>query len=138
MQTELPETRTELGIISLRDVCLIADAGEFITHTLDILARFAIDAVYGHHVSDYANARILSLFKEHDLSDLDTVDYLDDKLAALKYLIPAFKETRFIASLMDFQGPSLKVSTAWLSGAGSAGTRFLRSRAYQGSKRKRC
>lgn len=87
LQTELPEIRAELGHTPpLQDVCLIADAGEFITHTLEVLAHFAIDAVYGIHISDYASARISSLVKEHDL---ETVDYLDDKHAALKYSVLA-------------------------------------------------
>ena len=39
LQSELPEIRAELGNISqIQDVCLIADAGEFITHTLESLA----------------------------------------------------------------------------------------------------
>ena len=88
LQSELPEIRAELGnTTQIQDVCLIADAGEFITHTLEILAHFAIDAVYGHHITHYADARISSLVQEHDLSDLEIVDYLDDKHAALKYLI---------------------------------------------------
>ena len=139
LQSELPEIRAELGNTSqIQDVCLIADAGEFITHTLEILAHFAIDAVYGHHISDYANARISSLVQEHDLSDLETVDYLDDKHAALKYLIPFPEPIDTSVSLMMFPDPSRKTSTVWPLEAGPAGTRVLLSRSYQGSKSRGC
>lgn len=139
LQSELPEIRAELGNTSqIQDVCLIADAGEFITHTLEILAHFAIDAVYGHHISDYANARISSLVQEHDLSDLETVDYLDDKHAALKYLIPVSEPINAIISLMIVTDPSPKTSTVWLSEVGPAGTRVLLSRSCQGSKSREC
>ena len=135
LQSELPEIRAELGNTSqIQDVCLIADAGEFITHTLEILAHFAIDAVYGHHISDYANARISSLVQEHDLSDLETVDYLDDKHAALKYLISVSRPIGTTLSLIICPDPSRKTSTVWLLEAGPAGTRALLSRSYQGSK----
>ena len=139
LQSELPEIRAELGNNpQIQDVCLMADAGEFITHTLEILAQFAIDAVYGHHISDYAKARISSLVQEHDLSYLDTVDYLDDKHAALKYFILVPKTIDTIVSLMMFSDPSRKTSTVWLLEAGPPGTRVLHSRSYRGSKSRGC
>ena len=139
LQSELPEIRAELGDTSqIQGVCLIADAGEFITHTLEILAHFATEAVYGHHISDYAKARISSLVQEHDLSYLDTVDYLDDKHAALKYLILVPETIDTIVSLIMSSGPSHKTSTVWLLEAGPPGTKVLLSRSYQGSKSRGC
>ena len=135
LHSELPEIRAELGNTSqIQDVCLISDAGEFITHTLELLAHFAIDAVFGHHITDYANARISSLVQEHDLSDLETVDYLDDKHAALKYLIQSSQTIDTIVSLMMYLDPSRKTSKVLPLGAGPAGTRVLLSLSYQGSK----
>ncbi len=83
-QAELPGITAGLVDSNLDDVCLMADLGDFILHALEILGRFATDAIYGEDIIRYTRGRLQELDEQSDLSDLAVVDYLDDKHAALK------------------------------------------------------
>ncbi|KAL8760161.1 MAG: hypothetical protein Q9184_003418 [Pyrenodesmia sp. 2 TL-2023] len=71
----------------IEDVCLMTDVvGDFILHALEILGRFATDAIYGEEIIRYTRERLHKLEEQSDLSDLAVGDYLDDKHAALKFI----------------------------------------------------
>ena len=68
------------------ETCVLQQLGSFITHILSILAQLASSVVHGEHVQTYARKKLQELVLEHDLSDMNLVDYLDDKHTALKWV----------------------------------------------------
>jgi hypothetical protein len=67
------------------DVCLLEDAGDLVTHLLQVLAGFASYLAHGPPSNYYVERQICDSAEEDGLSDLGIVDYLDDKHAGLKY-----------------------------------------------------
>ena len=65
--------------------CVLEQLGNFITHVLSILAQLASSVVHGECVQSYARKKLEELVLENDLSDMNVVDYLDDKHTALKW-----------------------------------------------------
>lgn len=65
--------------------CVLEQLGDFITHVLSILTQLASSVVHGEHVQSYARKKLEELVVENDLSDMNVVDYLDDKHTALKW-----------------------------------------------------
>ena len=88
MRAHLPHIRQRVGRgRRLNDVCLLADAGDTITHLLDVLAHLASLLTHGDATTEYVERRIEDSDQSDDFSDLDIVDYLDDKHASLKYIM---------------------------------------------------
>ena len=67
------------------EACVLEQLGNFITHILSILTQLASSVVHGEHVQSYACKKLEELVLENDLSDMNVVDYLDDKHTALKW-----------------------------------------------------
>ena len=68
------------------ETCVLEQLGSLITHILSILSQIASSVVHGEQVQTYARKKLQELVLEHDLSDMNLVDYLDDKHTALKWV----------------------------------------------------
>jgi len=68
------------------DICLLDDAGQTITYLLDVLAQVATRLTHSPSIGDYVENRLDESAEDRELGDLDMdmVDYLEDKHAALK------------------------------------------------------
>ena len=64
--------------------CLLADMGEYLVRSTWMLSRLADSVVYGQHVDIYTRSKITEMEREHDFSELGTLDYLDEKHSSLK------------------------------------------------------
>lgn len=89
LQEVLPQIKQQLGYDyhqSPADVCLLADAGQTIIHLLGVLAKAATCLSHGDTIADYVENRLVESAEDRELDDLDMemVDYLEDKHAALK------------------------------------------------------
>lgn len=93
LQDILPQVKQQLRTqhyLPPTDVCLLADAGQTITYLLDTLAEVATVLSEGDAAADYIDIRLEEPPQDGRLDDLDMdlVDYLEDKHAALKYATP--------------------------------------------------
>ena len=66
------------------DTCILEQLGDFLIRALSIISQLARSVVHGEQIPIYARKKLEELVLEHDLSDLDLVDYLDDKHGVLK------------------------------------------------------
>jgi hypothetical protein len=64
--------------------CLLADMGEYLVRSAWMLSRLAYSVVYGQYVDVYTRSKIAEMEREHDFSELDALDYLDEKHSSLK------------------------------------------------------
>lgn len=86
--SELPKIIADQpAFISTPGSCLFANVGEYILRLLRILVQFAKGLVHGEKLKAYAAEKLGDAVVEHDLSDLEMVDYLEEKHQVLK-LVP--------------------------------------------------
>lgn len=66
----------------VRDICPLADIGEYILRVLQIHSLFANHLIYGPFIREHTSSKLATLVDEDDGS---TIDYIDSKHQALKY-----------------------------------------------------
>jgi len=64
--------------------CLLADMGQFLLRSTHHLSQLANSVANGHHVDIYIKQKVEDIEQESDFSDLETLDYLDQKHNSLK------------------------------------------------------
>jgi hypothetical protein len=64
--------------------CMMQDVGNYLTKTTTLLSELAQRLVHGEAVQSYAIRRIQEAEEIHDLSELDSIQYLHEKHAALR------------------------------------------------------
>ena len=65
--------------------CIMQDVGNYLTKTMAMLNTLAQSIINGEDIESYARDRVQEAQDYNDLSELDPVDYLNEKHAALKY-----------------------------------------------------
>ncbi|KAE9378262.1 hypothetical protein N431DRAFT_435425 [Stipitochalara longipes BDJ] len=81
--------------------CTLAEIGDFLVRATSILSKLAEHVVYGEHIRIYTEMKIQESENDNDFSELNFLDYLEDKHKALKS----------IASRL--QGAASHVDEAW-------------------------
>jgi hypothetical protein len=69
--------------------CLLNDMGDFLVQTSAALAQLADGVVNGHHIDIYIEKRVNEMDQQHELSDMSTLDSLDEKHSLLKCVSPS-------------------------------------------------
>jgi hypothetical protein len=64
--------------------CIMQDVGNYLTKTMGLLSTLAQSIINGEDIETYARERVQEAQDYNDLSELDPVDYLNEKHAALK------------------------------------------------------
>ncbi|KFY16396.1 hypothetical protein V492_01381 [Pseudogymnoascus sp. VKM F-4246] len=97
VQEKLPDIR--IPVPEWQDSgCLLADMGDYLLRSTHHLSQLADGVVNAHHVYIYIKQRVDNIEQENDFSDLETLDYLDEKHNSLK-LIASHLET--VAATID-------------------------------------
>lgn len=90
--------------------CLLVGLGEFLVQASTVLSRLADGVVYGQHIDIYTDRRIQEMEEDHDFSELNFLDYMNEKHSSLKcvrnILLPLSSTSnhthRSIASKLQF------------------------------------
>jgi hypothetical protein len=64
--------------------CLLHDLGNFLARTTTVLSRLSDRVVNGQELVLYAEGRIQEMEADTGFSELDSLDYMNEKLASLK------------------------------------------------------
>ncbi|KAI9798299.1 MAG: hypothetical protein M1833_004871 [Piccolia ochrophora] len=85
LHVELPTVLTQLPAPEpLSGSCLLQDVGDFTLRLIQTIASLVEEVSTGNRLKAYAEKKLGEAAAEHDLSDLEVVDYLDGKQQALK------------------------------------------------------
>jgi hypothetical protein len=64
--------------------CLLTDIGDFLVRHTNILSHIANSVVYGQHINIYTKEKIREMGRDHDFSELSSLDYMNKKHTTLK------------------------------------------------------
>jgi hypothetical protein len=64
--------------------CVMQDVGNYLTQTTSLLSSLASSLINGEDIESYGKRRVREAQEYNDLSELDPVNYLNEKHAALR------------------------------------------------------
>jgi hypothetical protein len=66
--------------------CLLTDMGNFLLRATNILSGLANGIVYGQHIHTYTKEKVREMKEDHDFSELNPLEYMEEKHASLKFV----------------------------------------------------
>jgi hypothetical protein len=66
--------------------CLLTDMGNFLLRATSILSGLAKGMVSGQHIRTYTKEKVREMREDHDFSELDSLEYMDEKHKFLKFV----------------------------------------------------
>lgn len=67
--------------------CLLADNGDFLVLFTRLASQLAHELVHGEHIYKYTQQRQQTMSDRDDFSEFEDLDYMDNKLHYLKYVM---------------------------------------------------
>ena|ERR1700733_1797924 len=66
--------------------CLLTDMGNFLLRATSILSGLAKGMVSGQHIRTYTKEKVQEMREDHDFSELEALEYMDEKHKFLKFV----------------------------------------------------